>query len=318
MHHAGDLIWHYTTSVGLKGILVDHTLRATSVSFVNDPTEQRFGMDAVTTALERLKKSEESGVAAAARAMSSYRDVGLISLSDRFGFSERMVACASRASDSLDMWRAYGAQDVSGTFAVGLDPSAPLGPLFTDPLVLEQWTAHWGAGATAPDMRGGWRSMNYVSPAELAAHAFDVLSEGVQQLPTNDAPSDRELDCWHLVDRVVAEIEANYKHHAYAAEQEVRLQASLTSPRQFQVMPRPHGISAYIELTASDSWGLPVSAASRLPVREVVLWPGAPRQALSGVAAALVRGGHNYSSRPLVVDQEEPGVRITQSQVPFV
>ncbi|GAB3868874.1 hypothetical protein GCM10028801_45430 [Nocardioides maradonensis] len=43
MHHAGDLIWHYTTSVGLKGILVDHTLRATSVSFVNDPTEQRFG-----------------------------------------------------------------------------------------------------------------------------------------------------------------------------------------------------------------------------------------------------------------------------------
>ena len=65
--------------------------------------------------------------------MAEYLKHGLFSISQEWGFSSRMVACASSAADSLDMWRAYGAHDVSGTYAVGLAADAPLGPLYEDP-----------------------------------------------------------------------------------------------------------------------------------------------------------------------------------------
>lgn len=318
MRRDSELIWHYTTSAGLHGVVVNHRLRATSVSFVNDPSEQRFGLDAVLAALGRLGEHNDRAVAGTARAMTSYRRNGVSTLSDGFGFSDRMVACASRADDSLDMWRAYGAQGISGTFAIGLDPLVPLGPLFADSDVLEKWVAHWGDEAAMPHMREGWIPMNYVSPSDLEEHAYSLLLEGLDELDSTAGSNEYELESWRLVDRVVAEIEARYKHNAYAAERELRLQATLTSRRQFQVVPRPQGISAFLEMTASTKWGCPVSVASRLPIREVVLWPGAPRQAFSGVAAALVRGDHNYSSDPFYADPDVPTVRIRGSEVPFV
>lgn len=318
MSRTSQLIWHYTTTAGLVGMLVNHRLWATSVSFVNDPTEQSFGHDAVSSSLGTLTKHADREIANAAQLLRSYLRHGVTTFSDRYSFSERMVACASKANDSLDMWRAYGAQGISGTYAIGLDPDVPLGPLFAEAQILEDWRSHWGEEGTMPAMRGGWTPMNYVSPAELKEHAQSQLLEGLSKLNLSLDWLENELEAWRLVDRVVADIEAGYKHDAYVGEHEVRLQATLTSRRQFHVLPKPQGVSAFLELTTSDDWGRPVSSASLLPVREVVVWPGAPNQALSGVAAALVRGGHNYSSDSFYADQSRPTVHIRNSAVPFV
>lgn len=180
------------------------------------------------------------------------------------------------------MWRAYGAQDISGTVAIGLDPAVPLGPLFADGETFENWTSHWGDDAAMPHMTQGWTAMNYVSPESLAEQAPTELISGLAKIDLTRGRHDYEIDVWRLVDQVIADIEARYKHHAYAAEGEHRLQAQLTSRQQFKVFPRPQGMSAYLELTASETWGRPVTVASRLPVREVTLWPSAPRQAFSG------------------------------------
>lgn len=318
MGNDSDLIWHYTTSAGLNGLLVDHKLRATSTSFVNDPSEQRFGQTAVLEALSRLSQHQDERIASAAREMKSYRQNGLITLSDQFGFSDRMVACASSAEDSLDMWRAYGSQTISGTFAVGLDPRGPLGPLFEDEEVRGNWFSHWGADAAMKDMRDGWTTIIYATPDDLAQHAHQELERGTNELDLDGSPQDIQFAVWQLVDHVVADIEARYKHHSYRAENELRLQATLTSKRQFKVFPRAHGITAYLELSTAQEWGRPVATPSRLPIREVILWPGAPRQAFDGVAAALVHGGHNYSQAPYFADSTESNVQTRESQVPFV
>lgn len=312
-----SLLWHYTTTPGLVGILVEHRLRATSVSFVNDPTEQRFGENAVLDALERIVASAQPPLASAAKRMKSYREHGLTTIGDQFGFANRMVACCSDAADSLDLWRAYGAEDVTGTYAVGIDPNVPLGPLFS-----EESYALWEnrrQGDSMTFMRDGWRPMEYLGPDELSRRAEDLLVSGLGDVDLTQ-PSGQNIDeLWNLVDRVIAELEARYKHPAYSAEREYRLQAELTSSRQFRVIPRAAGVSAFIELTTSDDgWGRPTTVAARLPVREVILWPGAPPQAFSGVSAALTAGGHDHSPSSKLPAATSNAVQVRRSVVPFV
>jgi hypothetical protein len=311
-----DLVWHYTTSPGLLGILIEHKLRATSVSFVNDPTEQQFAFDAIDAALDQLEHDAEQERASVFRSMRRYLNHGSSGMSDEFGFSARMVACSSRAVDSLGMWRAYGAQDVSGTYAIGLSADAPLGPLYEDDTTYENFIRHWTADARMFGMKDGWRQMQYTTPVGLREAAVELLAAGLREVLSEGNPSDQDLLAWHLIENTLATLEANYKHEAYEAEAEVRLETRLTSPRQFKVFPKASTAVAYTELTAAPSWGEPVRDVSRLAVREVVLWPGAPRQAIAGVRAALTAGDHLLSESMSV--ERSDGVRVRTSAVPFV
>jgi hypothetical protein len=314
-----DLVWHYTTTAGLIGVLVEHKLRATSASFVNDPMEQRLGTGAVDAALEKLRLEPPGVVSGAARTMLSWRREGMVTISDEFGFSNRYVACASDERDSLNLWRGYGAHSVAGTFAIGLSRTEPLGLLVEDK-VRDAWATRHGDNARLPGLRGGWSPMKYIDEDRLEKVALKKLREGLEEVDhsTNDL-SQRDLDLWNLVDSVTSDIEAVYKHKAYEAEKELRLQVELTSPRSFKIAERLNGISAFVELTSTQSWGEVVTSPKRLAVRQVVTWPGAPPQATRGVAAALIKGGHNYQAHPPFVDRKDPTVvHIKPSRVPFV
>lgn len=313
---AADLVWHYTTTAGLRGMLVDHKLRATSVSFVNDPTEQQFGTDAVLGALTTLEKDSDVRVAAAARTMRDWRTNGLITLTDRFGFSERYVACASVACDSLDLWRGYGAHTVAGTFAIGLDRHAPLGLLLDEDAYGVRSSAR-GDNRPVSDLARGWNPMEYRTAAELEEVAEASIRSKLAELDADNG--DRDFQLWSRVDRVLAEIEAGYKHRAYSSEGELRLQAIITSSSYHHLAERSQGISAFVELTSTSGWGDVVTSPGRLPVREIITWPGAPAQALRGVAAALHKGGHTYYGHPFFeTEKDEQVVHVRPSEVPFV
>jgi hypothetical protein len=311
---ASGLIWHYTTTAGLRGVLVDHKLRATSVSFVNDPSEQQLGRQALLSALEDLLSRPDRE--RDATEMHGWLGSSNVTLTDQFGFSNRFVACASEAADSLELWRGYGAGAVAGTYAIGLQRDSPLALLASD-AVRKAWFKRNDARSPYADgMRDGWTRVNYTTEEELKSHVHDQLLRGLDDIHETSWP-DRQLLLWRLVDRVLAEVEADRKHAAYSAEREVRLSVGLRTLAAFHLQERGLGVSAFVELTAGNEWGDIVTEPVRLPVREVIAWPGAPSQARAGIAAALHQGGHNFSGAGMH-DRSEPEVAITHSRVPFV
>lgn len=109
------VLYHYTTSVGIAGILSSGHLRATNFSFLNDASEFRYGVNVV---LERFE--------AEARKRTPQNTwpllVGVggdVLLREMVSLSETYLVCFTERRDDLSQWRGYG----GGTdrFCVGFD-----------------------------------------------------------------------------------------------------------------------------------------------------------------------------------------------------
>lgn len=306
-----DLVWHYTTTAGLIGILQQHELWASSSSFMNDPDEDRFAESAMVAAL--------AGLGSRGAGARSYFENGLRWQASTAPFSERYVVCASRHDDALEMWRAYGTRMVEGTFAVGLDPNSPLGPVVS------------ADSATHLDIRG-WDDVDYKSMESACGRAKKALTETFATLDsastgglvrgTEEEFGERQVAEWTAVTDIYAELVSTIKHEAYRAEREVRISFDLDGRHPVRLRQGPHGPVPYVALTAAPSWGATVLESKRLPVHKIVTWPGAPLMARRGVAAALASGGHVLRGTWEARAAEELGnqviVDIAESVIPFV
>lgn len=305
------LVWHYTTGTGLVGMLTGHKLWATSLSFMNDPGEADYAASLLREAARGIHDR-------AGRYILDYLDNSGFDGFEQ-GFSERFVVCASAASDSLDLWRSYGPTDVAGTFAVGLDRTAPLG-------VLDVPEAHSSLVSVA-----GWCDVRYESPGDSVARIRNHLEAGIDEIEARFGPSpsdrnERGLELWRLTDDQFSDLVAVGKHAAYQSEREARLVWKVNCSRApFHIRPGRFGPVAYVELTSVPKWGDTANHASRLPIREIIIWPEAPRAARNGVAAALRRGGFRHDHEDPILqdsggddDDHSRPVRIRRSDVPFV
>ena len=214
------LLWHYTDTAGLLGILNDQVLWASSCSFLNDPAEEHFAQNAMRLALGRLgRRSHPLGVGCE----------GYVSWDPdlRGAFSRRFVACATEARDALEVWRAYGPGSVPGTFALGLDPTVPLG------LLSDHETA---SRERLPPLPSSWQRVRYWSVDEAAAWIEDELSTRLDARQRSASASTSRSDqaegatfgdvdphAWQDLDEVFTAVLACAKHRAYAAEREHRI-----------------------------------------------------------------------------------------------
>lgn len=314
---SSDLIWHYTTTAGLAGILVDHKLRATSVSFVNDPTEQEFARDAVFSALREVENTHKNKLDAVE--MEGYLRNGAWRSEESQGYSNRFVVCASESKDSLDLWRGYGANDISGSYAIGLDRNVAISLLVGGDDVANWRTKDANGLPSAAGLGEGWTKLKYTSSLELNKEVKKLIFESLAYLQKENYNGDRCPTLWDAAARILSTVQATRKHVAYEAEREVRLSIELESQAPIELQERSGLLSAYVQATAAstkDGWGGLMTEPKRLPVREVITWPGAPPQVIAGIAAALAKGGH-----PTVWSGGWPGedpVRVTRSRVPFV
>lgn len=302
-----NLVWHYTDAAGLVGMLTEHKLWATSMSFMNDPGEADYAASLLREAAQTIDNQ-------AGRDIIGYiRHPGLDGYEQ--GFSERFVLCASGAADSLDLWRSYGPEGVTGTFAVGLNREVPLGLL--EPLGIRASRAR----------TKGWRDVRYESRADAVARIRKHLNDGINKIKARPGKSaydrnERELELWRLVDDQFSDLVAVGKHEAYQSEREARLVWDVECGRHpFHIRPSKFGPVAYVELTSVSNWGDTAEHESPLPIREIIIWPGAPRAARNGVAAALRHGGFRHDHEEWGLDPDgtdSPIVRICASRVPFV
>lgn len=111
------LLYHYTTAEGLKGIIENNELWATSAYFLNDPTEITYGYNRLREVLDKWLAN-----ARVAGERDSLRFILVTALRETFGkdlLEKKLpiyLACFCEEDNLLSQWRAYGQ---SGGYSVG-------------------------------------------------------------------------------------------------------------------------------------------------------------------------------------------------------
>lgn len=116
------LIWHYTTAVGLEGIISSNVFWAGSAEFMNDSNELRTGQQVLVKEFEKLRGGLSPEVCAHVEM--------IINDEAESGVFDQFVLSACADGDSLTMWRNYGVDTTA--YAIGIDPLVKMRPRAID------------------------------------------------------------------------------------------------------------------------------------------------------------------------------------------
>src|SRR5699024_10417035 len=121
---SSHLVWHYTTSSGLLGMIRHRELWATHSRFM-----QHTGEGSVMPSASKACLSDTTTLPPAQMSMVELPYSCLTANAyppyTRVPQGNMFLVCGSRDNDALTLWRNYAREAVS--FAVGLDPKVPLG-----------------------------------------------------------------------------------------------------------------------------------------------------------------------------------------------
>lgn len=301
-----ELVWHYTSAVGLKGIIDGHTLRATSADFMNDADEMRSGARAFAAHFEQRRNE------LTAKSQRIVEHSGALSTG---AVSDSYLLSASRLGDSLTMWRNYGGDGVA--YAIGLDRNSPLVPLehvkgdaHPKPPP-DFYTPEWedlGDGERynlnpSPDyvlvLGKSWHDVTYISgPDHEAVRAeFDHMASRLES-----DKGDRLLFFWMYPDGTLRLM----KDAGFRDEREVRMVVSVHPEWKFvQHRPSRFGLVPYIELAASDNQQEFATERTVLPIREIMIGP------------SPVKSEAERALRMLLDNSGYGAVKIGTSEIPF-
>jgi hypothetical protein len=107
-----SVLYHYTTQVGLLGILNKREIWATHTQYLNDHREFRYALDIFREELDAL--GSQNGDVEQAKCIQEMREV----FQDELSGVNVCVASFSEESDSLSQWRAYAG---NAGFAIGFE-----------------------------------------------------------------------------------------------------------------------------------------------------------------------------------------------------
>lgn len=277
-------LYHYTTTVGMVGILGTQRLWVTHAGFLNDSTELLHAYSVVEYALREEENSTDSeGVKTLCmRARSVIDPFG--------GPQELFVACFCTKSDLLSQWRAYGPG--GDGFALGFDTGAlqTVGGIDTD-IVLRRVIYN-------PDLQ-------LTMARKLVSSVAKSVKESVSRSKEEGGDGDIGLHCQFLAD-YAAEFLFTFKHPAFQEEDEWRLVVPVNSPWYFEAHVKHRAgrgfTIPYLELplTREGAGGLTAS-----PISQIVVGPRTDATLVQRSLALLqksygwVRDGVRMSETPL-------------------
>jgi hypothetical protein len=250
-----DLIWHYTNSEGLIGILTEDKLWATDLRFLNDSSERRYSLDL----LEEVVNEVRSG---------SSEDE-LTGVNQRWEWLKQMQAeiplyavCFARNRDDLNLWHNYAGR----AYAIGLDRNI-------------RWRNNyaWRRGRQAHDVEPpipGRVDLRSVSYGKVGNEEKESLISALKDFQPGSGGK-------AFTDTMFLPMIASIKHPAFCSEGEERLIISSGAhglglhPRPLEPLFRPTTMGPTPYITVS-----PV----RPSIQEVRVGPG-PEQDLRILAA---------------------------------
>jgi hypothetical protein len=259
-----DILYHYTTPIGLKGILESSALWATDAAFLNDAQELQFGRDELCDALRRRAEAlyptmprpdpqsdppPDPWGPEQSRASIIQNVIHYLSL--KFDFTEPMrtdpvyLTCFCEQGDLLSQWRGYG----SG-FALGLAPGGLLKPSLEN--------THSAADSPRDDLHIDLIQVHY-GETTIPPVIDRILAEVAPEPRAHPGAQGGWFGAWRAIPAL-----AGIKHEAFAEEQEWRLLALGASAERTKFRAGAYGLIPYIEQKIDLS-----------AVREVVVGPGA-------------------------------------------
>ena len=114
-----DIFYHYTTQVGLEGILRCGGLRATYRMKMNDPDEFKYARDLVFDALNEAESRQDGPGAKQSLTTCVRENLERLLLNDTPNASQAYCACLTFSPDDPMQWKTY-AENGNG-FAIGLN-----------------------------------------------------------------------------------------------------------------------------------------------------------------------------------------------------
>lgn len=265
------ILYHYTTSDGLLGIIESRTLWATNVDFLNDAQELQFGRQRLRAALlsQADELRPEDGEVSEASYENYSRAAVMRSAAEHLTsrgpqYHAVYVACFCAVNDLLSQWRSYGAP---GGYAVG----------FRTDLLRRVRPVEPGART------GGTLAMAEEETAKLIQVQYGVaaMEEVVGTVLRTIAPQpvgSPGVMGYARAQSVVLPALAGIKHTAFSEEREWRL-VVVTDQHAPAFRTGPLGVTPYVPL------GYPCEA-----IAEVVIGPG-PEQRLRERGVQLLVGG---------------------------
>ncbi|HET9100652.1 MAG TPA: DUF2971 domain-containing protein [Acidobacteriaceae bacterium] len=208
-------IYHYTTEMGLWGILKSGKLWLTDIFSLNDPSELEHGLN---LANEKLDKKAEEDPAKYREIVKGFRT---LHIREDHNLPRFFVCSFSKSGDDLGQWRGYAA-DGRG-YAIGFKTTC--------------LKARFGKRKSETS-DGGEFLVEYQDDklADIYGRLIDLVLAEVSTIGQNDP--DYCSDLRKLYFRLVLNASVYFKHEAYCNEQEYRFLNIEMAPQSHSILKR--------------------------------------------------------------------------------
>jgi len=269
-----ELLFHYTTSTGMRGILDSSRLWATNYRFLNDASEVAYGANLFESLIrDRLTTAQNDVV-------SEFLSRTLHTANGFNGMVDCYIACFCARDDLLNQWRTYA--ESGGGYALGLQT--------------KEIGLRWGQLERAQDFM--LRRVVYNPEqqrgllSEVIDKTMDALIAGTQGLSVADSNS-VIARCCQFMRAEVADYLLSFKHPAFEIEQEWRLCHVVFPNEEDHVLFRdgPYGLTPYVSLDVSPMAGI---YQNRLPLVRITHGPALNPENMRFALEKLLRS-KNYA-----------------------
>jgi Protein of unknown function (DUF2971) len=265
-------LYHYTSPIGLKGIIESRTLWASSATFLNDESELTYVDTIVEPIVRELTATSDAG---SVREFSErFAQMKLSSFARGFGV---FVACFCEEPDLLSQWRGYG----QGGFSIGFDTRS--------------WTQPWHA-----DGEQITRLMRVECREEMQDRIIRSVVEPIvktltaeeDQHGTDHVIAQRVAPALHVMSDLLWNSAIWFKHPGFSEEKEWRLIVIQDEVRYIpNVTPGPPPLKTFVR-TAPFGFvpyvKVPIGTSPRPAIRNILVGPSArPEQACRGAHALI-------------------------------
>lgn len=248
-----EILFHYTNSSGLRGILESSRLWATHYRFLNDASELTYGMTLFESLVQERLAITQTDV------VREFLDRTLHTANAFDGMFDCYISCFCQRDDLLNQWRVYA--NAGGGFALGFKT--------------KQIGLRWGN--LHPNQDFILRKVLYKEDSQRKLLS-EILDLTIQALGTAAAGASLEeanlliARCCHFVRVEAADYLMCFKHPAFSVEEEWRLCQMVSPTDEGHVMFRDgaYGLTPYVILDPSPMAGV---NTNKLPLAKITHGP---------------------------------------------
>lgn len=254
-----EIIFHYTSSTGLKGIIESDSIWASNLSFVNDSKELMLGLSMYQIVTHELyKKSRDPIFKKIAKAF--------IKLLQEKSITNRYACSFTTNGDQLSQWLGYGSKGLG--YAIGFESKKLVGNLKpkaeTSRIIYDEKT-----------------QQKYVE-----RHLSEFLTGFADLFGGNEKELKKSLESIIAILEQESEITIlGFKHTGFKEESENRFHLSHQSLKDVYITEKNGILIPYIELKPKNT--------KKLPIREITIGPTADyERAKKGLDFLLKKNGY--------------------------